>query len=62
MTIDFKNKLEALRKGEIDEFEVDRDTFSDFYKIWNVYNYQSGVKGFAQKGGKVIYRRKEKVK
>ncbi|VDK15006.1 hypothetical protein [Oenococcus sicerae] len=59
---DFKDKLESLRKSEIDEFQVTSKDFPDFYQVWDKYSYQSGIKGFAQKGGKVIYRRKEKVK
>ncbi|OIK87776.1 hypothetical protein ATX62_03140 [Oenococcus oeni] len=61
MDEDFKEQLEALRNGEIDQFEVTSETFPDFYKAWSDFSFQSSIKGFAQKGGKIIYRRKEKV-
>ncbi|WP_439425879.1 hypothetical protein ACKP2L_02890 [Oenococcus alcoholitolerans] len=62
MAEDFKELLEELRLKKIDQFQVDSQNFPDFYKVWADYSYHSSIKGFAEKGGKIIYRRQEKVK
>ncbi len=52
--------LENLRKGKIKSFQVTSESFPSFYKIWNNYNFQSGIEGVAKKKGKIIYKRKQK--
>ncbi|CAH0417459.1 hypothetical protein KAR50_08845 [Periweissella fabaria] len=52
---DYFALLEAVRNGEITEFEVTVDEFTAFHQIWQAYQYQNQISGAASRGGSITY-------
>lgn len=53
---DFKQELDELRAGKIDQFEIGPDNFQEFQRIYHAYPYRTQITGQAYIGGKIIYR------
>ncbi|MCM0598200.1 hypothetical protein [Periweissella fabalis] len=52
---DYFALLEAVRTGEITEFEVEVNEFTAFHQVWQTYQYQNQISGAASRGGKIKY-------
>ncbi|WP_057769379.1 hypothetical protein [Lactobacillus selangorensis] len=55
MTRDFKQEMDDLRHGKIDEIKVGHDEFMDFQKVWVNYDQRKEIVGTARRNGTVIY-------
>jgi hypothetical protein len=57
MAQDYLALLEALREGELAEFEITPEEFPAFHKVWQNYGYQNTIVGTAHHEGRVTYRK-----
>ncbi|MDF7627029.1 hypothetical protein OZX65_05290 [Leuconostocaceae bacterium ESL0723] len=55
--MDYLAALNQLRAGEIEQIEINPETFPEFQKAWSQFSYQNTVYGVAQPGGRVVYYR-----
>ena len=53
---DYKQLLDDLRAGKIDQFEIGPEQFQEFQPVYPSYPYRTQIVGKAHIGGKIIYR------
>ena len=61
MTVDYKEKLDDLIAGKIDEIVVPGAEFDAFHPVWQELPQRKEIVGNAQRNGTVIYRYTESV-
>ena len=52
---DYRQLLEDLRAGKIEEFVVTPAEFMDFQTIYHDYEYRTQIEGKAERGGELHY-------
>ena len=55
MARDYEKLLSDLHDGKIETFEVTKEEFMDFQKVFMESNFRKKVIGKAQRGGGAIY-------
>lgn len=51
---DYKQLLDDLRAGKIDQFEIGPEQFQEFQPVYHSYPYRTQIVGKAHIGGKII--------
>lgn len=52
---DYRQLLEDLRAGKIEEFVVTPEEFMDFQPIYHDYEYRTQIEGKAERSGELHY-------
>ncbi|AFT81377.1 MULTISPECIES: hypothetical protein [Leuconostoc] len=55
--MDYKQLLNDLRDGKIDEINMTPEAFPEFQKVWREFPSQNRIRGIAGKQGQVKYVR-----
>lgn len=57
MASDYRQQLQDLLNGKIDELTVQANDFMAFRKAWQVLPQRKEISGTAKRNGTIIYRR-----